>query len=424
MHKKLPFFYGWIIVATMSIVTMAQTAEFNPVLGVFLKPMTQEFGWTRATFAGAITIGTITGGLCAIVIGPLLDKIGPRWILFWGFFLMGWTIVGLSAVGELWHFYALMISSRTLVSGIIAISTGVVISKWFIVKRGRAMAFATMGTRIGNSFMPLFVQSLLGVYGWRIGAIGLGSLTWALTLIPTSLFLRRKPEDLGLLPDGLTQKQFQNQKTASSSTDQNHDISLGAKEALRTKSFYFILFATCCLYYGGAGINFNLFPFLTDQGINPEVAVRVLTIWSLLSVIGGLTTGFLAEKIHVRWLMSIIIFLVSLTVGFLSTITDVKGAYIFAVAHGIPWGGVPMLQQLVWADYFGRESQGSIRGITTPIQMFMNGMGPLTATLIFDSTGSYVLIFRIFALAFMLASIGMLAARPIKFNHLNESSIP
>ena len=159
MHKKLPFFYGWIIVATMSIVTMAQTAEFNPVLGVFLKPMTQEFGWTRATFAGAITIGTITGGLCAIVIGPLLDKIGPRWILFWGFFLMGWTIVGLSAVGELWHFYALMISSRTLVSGIIAISTGVVISKWFIVKRGRAMAFATMGTRIGNSFMPLFVYT-------------------------------------------------------------------------------------------------------------------------------------------------------------------------------------------------------------------------------------------------------------------------
>jgi MFS family permease len=393
----------------MSIVTMAQTAEFNPVLGVFLKPITAEFGWSRATFAGAISIGTITGGLLSILIGPLLDKIGPRWILFLGFFFMGWTITGLAFVQNLWHFYGLMISSRTIVSGIIAMSVGVVVSKWFIEKRGRAMALASTGTRIGNSFMPLYVQTLISARGWRIGAIGLGLLTWAITLIPTSIFLRRQPEDIGLLPDGKKKAISTNESGEASSI---LDVSIGAKDAIRTHAFYYILFATSSLYYGGAGINFNLFPFLTDQGIDPGIAVRVLTVWALVSACGGLIVGVLAEKIHVRYLMSFIIIVVSVGIGLLSLVNSVRGAYFFAIAHGLPWGGLPMLQQLVWADYFGRESQGSIRGITTPVQMVMNAMGPLTTTLIFDATGSYETIFRIFALTFLIAGFVLLAAKP------------
>jgi len=425
MQKRLPFFYGWMIVTTMAIVTMAQTASFNPVLGIFLKPITTEFEWSRATFAGAISVGTISGGLFSIIVGPLLDKFGPRWILFLAFFFIGWAILGLSFIQELWHFYGVIISMRTIVSGIIAMSVGVVISKWFIDRRGRAQALASTGTRIGNSFMPLYAQTLISGYGWRVGAMGLGILTWSVTLIPTILFLRRRPEDLGLLPDGNTERAILQDNNTVAGGDQRAsgklDLSLGRKQAMRTPAFYFILFATSSLYYGGAGINFNLFPFFTDQGIDPDTAVRVMTSWALISAIGGLFVGFLAEKIHVRFLMSGIIISVSLGIGLLSFVNNVRGAYLFAFTHGIPWGGIPMLQQLVWADYFGRESQGAIRGITTPVQMLMNAMGPLTTTLIFDATGSYETIFRIFAIGFLFSGLVLLLAKPPDLVKINNA---
>jgi len=404
---------------------MAQTASFNPVLGIFLKPITTEFEWSRATFAGAISVGTISGGLFSIIVGPLLDKFGPRWILFLAFFFIGWAILGLSFIQELWHFYGVIISMRTIVSGIIAMSVGVVISKWFIDRRGRAQALASTGTRIGNSFMPLYAQTLISGYGWRVGAMGLGILTWSVTLIPTILFLRRRPEDLGLLPDGNTERAILQDNNTVAGGDQRAsgklDLSLGRKQAMRTPAFYFILFATSSLYYGGAGINFNLFPFFTDQGIDPDTAVRVMTSWALISAIGGLFVGFLAEKIHVRFLMSGIIISVSLGIGLLSFVNNVRGAYLFAFTHGIPWGGIPMLQQLVWADYFGRESQGAIRGITTPVQMLMNAMGPLTTTLIFDATGSYETIFRIFAIGFLFSGLVLLLAKPPDLVKINNA---
>ena len=137
-----------------------------------------------------------------------------------------------------------------------------------------------------------------------------------------------------------------------------------------------------------------------------------MTTWALISALGGLFVGFLAERIHVRFLMAGIIMTVSAGIGFLSLVNNVRTAYIFAIVHGIPWGGIPMLQQLVWADYFGRESQGAIRGVTTPVQMVMNAMGPLTTTLIFDATGSYDAIFRIFALGFLFSGLVLLLAKP------------
>ncbi|MDA1096804.1 MAG: MFS transporter [Chloroflexi bacterium] len=402
------FYYGWVIVATMAVVTMAQTAEFNPVLGVFLKPMTAEFGWSRAEFAGAITVGTIVGGFVAVGIGPLLDRFGPRWILTVAFALLGATIVGMAAVGVLWHFYALMAAGRALVSGVIAITTGVVISKWFIRKRGRAMALSTTGTRFGNALMPLYVQLVLGAFGWRMAAVALGGFTWALTIIPTALFLRRQPEDMGLHPDG--------DATPVSGVVDQAGISDGGsftvREAARTKAFYIILITTSAIYFTGAGVNFNLFPHLTDAGISPTAAVTVLTVWSILSSIGGLAAGFVAERGHVRLVMVVTFLLVAVGVGLLSITKDLTTAYLFAIVHGITFGGVPILQQLVWADYFGRRHQGAIRGAITPVQMTSNALAPLVTNLVYGVTGSYAPVFAVFILVYVLAAGAMVLAIP------------
>jgi MFS family permease len=413
LHKPRVY-YGWVIVATMSVVTMAQTAEFNPVLGVFLKPMTEEFGWSRSEFTGAIAIGTICGGLAAMVVGPLLDRFGPRWVLFFGFLAMGGTIAGLAGVDRLWQFYILMASSRILVSGVISIATGVVISKWFIRRRGRAMALATTGTRIGNALMPLYVQTVLGLFGWRSAALALGAFTWAITLLPTSLLLRRQPEDMGLLPDGDSPRDAAGRQAADGTArvDSPPEASFTLREALRTRAFYLVLFVTASLFFIGAGVNFNLFPYLTDQGISPSAAVTVISTWSLVSAVGGLAMGVIAERVHVRIVMSGAIFLVGLGIFILSIADSLGTAYLFALVHGLTFGGIPMLQQLVWADYFGRRSQGAIRGFVTPVQMTANAFGPLTAAFVFDQLGSYVPIFRVYILIYVVASVAIFLAKP------------
>ena len=136
-----------------------------------------------------------------------------------------------------------------------------------------------------------------------------------------------------------------------------------------------------------------------------------LTVWSVLGFFGGMFTGFLTEKIHVRWMMMTVFLLICIGVFVMSLINDLRTAYIFAIVHGFCFGGMPMLQQIVWADYFGRESQGAIRGIVTPIQMLCNALGPLAATLVFDNTGSYISIFYAFLLIYIIAAFAMAFAR-------------
>ncbi len=408
-------YYGWVIVATMGVVTMAQTAEFNPVLGVFLKPMTAELGWTRAQFAGAITVGTMAGGVTAIVVGPLFDRFGPRWILTIAFIFLGATIAGLAIVQALWHFYALMAVSRALVSGVVALATGIVISKWFIRRRGRAMAFSTTGTRIGNALMPLYVQTVLGVFGWRSAAVALGVLTWTLTLIPTTLFLRRQPEDMGLRPDGDNPPAngFQSDQPATPEAE----VSFTPREAARTRSFFVLLGVSGAMFFTGAGVNFNLFPYLTDQGISPSAAVAVLTVWAGVGTVGGLVSGFIAERVSVRIVMAVSFLFVAIGVAILSVVDNLGLAYVFAVVHGVAFGGVPVLQQLVWADYFGRRHQGAIRGLITPFQMLANSVAPLGTNIAYALLdGSYVPIFQAFVVVYVVAAFAMLIAVPPVLN--------
>ena len=164
--------------------------------------MTAEFGWSRSLFSGALTIGTILGGLIAVGTGPFIDRYGPRWALVGAFFILGTTLVLLSQITELWQFYILEILGRSISMGVIALATSVIIPKWFIAKRGRAVALSGLGIRAGNTITPLYVQLLVNMGSWRLAAAATGLVMWALSLLPAALFLRRQPEDMGLHPDG------------------------------------------------------------------------------------------------------------------------------------------------------------------------------------------------------------------------------
>ena len=408
-------YYGWIIVGTMFIVSLAQTAMYNPALSIFLKPITEELDWSRSTFSIAIGIGNIAGAALAVSIGPILDRHGARIPVFLAFLALGGALMALSSISELWHFYAIVIANRALIAGLLSIVAGVVVSKWFIRRRGRAMAFAITGLRFGQAIVPPYTTFFLLLYGWRAAAVALGGFVWVLTLIPVILFLRRQPEDMALRPDG---DDALDESVDGSGTGQSvprsEEVSYTLAQALRTPAFYLILFATSALAFNIGGLNFNLFPFLTDRGLSSGAAAGILTAWSIVSAVGSIGGGFIAERLHVRFVMAIAFVVATAGVVALIFTQSITVALVFAAVHGLSFGALPMLMQLVWADYYGRRHQGAIRGFVTPAQVIVQAGGPIAGTLVFDLMDTYIPAFILFGAIYLAAAAAMLLARPLR----------
>lgn len=411
------FYYGWVIVATMFIVSVAQTAQYNPAISVFVKPITEDFGWSRTTFSTAIGIGGIVGAGLAVLIGPILDRRGPRIPTLIAFMLLGGVVMSLSQISEIWQFYAIIVTNRALNTGFLSIVAGVVVAKWFIRRRGRAMSFSITGIRFGQALFPPYATFFVLRSGWQSAAIALGGLVWAMTLVPVALFLRRQPEDMGLRPDGDSPADEDSDGLESpQSYAASEEVSFTLAQALRTRAFYLILFATSALAFNIGGINFNLFPYMTDQGMSEAQAAMILTVWSLIGATGSLIVGFIAERMHVRFVMALAFSFATAGVALLIITDDVPTALTFSLVHGLSFGSLPMLMNLVWADYYGRRHQGAIRGFTTPFQVIVQAGGPIIGTLSYDFIDTYLPAFILFAALYLLSALAMLLARPVSLS--------
>ena len=414
-HHKPRFYYGWIIVIVVALAGFTQSAETYPVLGVFLKPMTKEFGWSRSVFTGAASIGTLLGGVLALVTGPLLDRYGPRWMLTIGFIILGGSLILMSGISALWQYYVLQIIGRVMLMGVVAMAVQVIIPKWFVEKRGRAVALSGLGMRAGNTITPLYVQFLVSTWSWRAGTAVSGVVIWMASLLPVAIFLRRRPEDMGLLPDGVTPEEFEQTLDTAPGTGAHtprQEVSLSVRQVVRLPSFYLLTAAFSLLSIVLPGTLLHLIPYLTDQGLSDGVAVAIVSVWSASGAIGGLIFGFLAERRNIRLVLAGGILLMAAGFFFLLIVESPVRGFIWGFYTGLLGGGIFTLQQVVFADYYGRDSLGAIRGIFWPVQLVANSVGPVIAAYAYDTTGNYALIFTVFGILILVSSLCIFLARP------------
>jgi len=398
MRHSRQIYYGWVIVAIVFLSSLASGAQTNPTIGVFLKPITEEFGWTRSIVAGAVALGTLVGGFTALVTGPMIDRFGARWILWISFLLAGLALMFLGLVSSLLGLYASIFVSRVALQGVINLTNQTIVAKWFIKSRGRAMAIANLGQRIGGGVIPFVTQQVILVSSWRVAAVSLGALVWMLTLIPVGLWLRRQPEDMGLLPDGVKNSGGED----GPDTDPNSNKDFGVernytlREAITSRPFWVISGAICLTMFVNTGVNFNLVAHLTDRGLSESQSATVLLVWALISVPATLGAGVMAERFAIRLLM--ICFSLGLALGILLflLVSSFTSGLIFAILHGASFASSFLMLQLLIPDYYGSRSLGALRGFTQPMQMVANAMGPLTAALVYDLSGSYALILSVY----------------------------
>ena len=413
--KGKKIYYGWVIVAASSGIGFANAATAIGILTIFVTPMSQEFGWTRTELAGATSLGALLGAALAPISGRIVDKLGSRVLLTLGGLIVAVSCSYLAISQTLIGFYVAFTLARIADQGLIKIGTAPAVGKWFSKFRGRATGIIFFSESAGMTIMAPIVQLVIINYSWRTAWLMLGGGMLIVGAIPCAWLIRRQPEDIGLLPDGIqSDSEIKNDAVKIIESDPSTNSDTPFHFILRSGSFWLIIASLFLVSSGMSGIGLHLVPHLIQQGLEPMKAVGTISIMSITGASGALFLGFLSERLSPRYLLSGVYLLGAGSIMVLINTDSLTGTYTFAVLHGITGSGVNLLTPLLWAHLYGRNSLGSIFGISRAAQVAGFAVGPLISGIVYDNTNSYQAAFWYFASLAVLSTCLILIARPTR----------
>lgn len=405
------FYPGWIVVMAAAMSVFAEVSFFNPVLGVFIPEFEREFGWSRTEISLGATAGTLGAAAIAPFFGPLIDRYGGKRFVVAGGVIMAIGLVCLANMQSEWQFFIIYGVGRAVAAGLISMAATVTVSKWFVRKRGLAVGLTTVGTRFGFATMPVVIQLIIDSSDWRSAAYALAVVVAIFGTLPALLWLNRRPEDIGLLPDGDTV----DPRSLTGANQKPAEANWTRKQAMATSAFWLITVAISLQTFAGGAVNLHQIPYMVDQGISQGQAALVLSLFAVFSAFGGLMESVIEHKLGMGARVTFIIGLLGSAGGMvilMFTHTFEMGV-VFAAFYGASFGLMITSQQVVFADYFGRESLGAIRGASLPFYMLLQATGPIVGGAFFDTTGSYIGAFIVFTLGYVFGAVALvLAKRP------------
>ncbi len=402
--KQTKIFYGWYILAIGMAGSIVGAGTSNLFMSIMLKPLTEEFGWSRTAVTGAITTGTILAGLVSLPFGKLVDRYGTRLLTSLGAFVAAGMYLLMTKFVELWQFYTVYVMARIISMGAVTnIAPRTAAVNWFRRYRGRALGLLSMATPLGASILAMIAQFIMQDHGWRTVFLVFALAMLFLQALPAALILRRRPEDLGLVPDGGPSVDVTPASSLKRAVEEEYNWTLS--EAIRTPTMWLLIAAIIVGLIVNTGIGFHLVAYYTDIGIAPSIAVGALSLYAFTGALGNIIWGFLSERLSERFLASAVMVLTAVTVLYLQSVRTITGAFIFAVLFGLTSRGEGTLVSIILAQYYGRRSYGAISGFVFPFNNIGLGFGPLLSSVSFDLTGSYQTLFSVFIGASMVAAL-------------------
>ena len=415
------FFYGWYIVGVGFLSHLACAFHMSSTLSVFLKPLTEDLAVSRGLFSLLRSGEILIGAAMAPLVGPLVDRYGGRWLMAGGALVAGIGFVLLSQVNSYWQFLALRWTLITI-GGVFMchMVVSVTVSRWFVRRRGRAIAIASLGQGLSKVCIPIVTATLFAWIGWRGTWSIFGIITLVLIVIPALIFMRRSPEDMGLRPDGEAPNEINADATtadrgSAQTPIEADEIVWSWREVLRTHTFWIVCFIYGMANIGIAGLNLHVFAYVTDVGFSPWVGAAVLSIIASTQLGSTLVWGFVSERMPIRH-SSMLMFLIQ-AVGLAIAIVsrEVALLYLGFLLYGVGLGGGWVLQELVWANYFGRLSLGMVRGLGVLVTHAFGAAGAPFFGYVHDATGSYDSSFAAFVIALALsAALSLMTRAPRK----------
>jgi OFA family oxalate/formate antiporter-like MFS transporter len=402
--RRLPFFYGWIILFCACCAGFSRQGGAVATLSIFVAPMTRDFGWSRTALSGAVSLGGVLAALSAPTLGRMLDRSGARVVLCLAVLTTGVANMLLSLTGSLVMFYLLFCVARTNFAGPFDLGIYGAVNNWFVARRTLAIAIATLAQMMGLVILPLIAQAAIERSGWRAGWLAVGIAVLVIGFIPSFLFMVRRPEDIGLVPDRATPRHA----TQAAMVEANFTRA----EALRTRAFWLLCLFTLFAYPVQAGVSLHQAPYLIERGLSPAVAATIVGTFSFMSGIASLCFGFFPRRVPIRYALSCTGAALGIGTFAMLGIATPRDGYIAAAVFGIGIGGLLTLLPIAWADYYGRASYGAVRGIALSVQVLAQASGPLVSGILRDWSGGYDLSLQCFAVLSGLSVVAALLARP------------
>jgi cyanate permease len=396
---RVPFYYGWVVLACLCFAGFSRQGPALATLSIFIDPLTREFGWSRTALSGAVSLGGVLAAVVTPLIGPLLDRRGSRLVLCIAVLVNAAALILLSFTPSLLVFYVLFCIARMNWAGPFDVGIYGALANWFIERRAFATSLATLAQMAGLVAMPLVAQLAISHEGWRAGWLALAAVTLLVGFVPVWLFLARRPEDLGLAPDGAPVPAPGIRPVAVETT-------FSRAQAVRTPAFWLLMLYTVLVYPVQAGVSLHQAPHLIERGFSPDAAAAIVAFFSLMSGVAAMAYGFLPRRLPIRFAMALTGVLLAL-----GTWLMVTGGYLAAALFGLGVGGVLTLLPVAWADYFGRANFGAIRGLALSAQVLAQAAGPLLSGALRDLTSDYTVSLHCFAGLSLLSIGAALAAR-------------
>ena len=418
---RLPFFYGWIVVA-VAFVTLGVSVSVRTSFSLLFPPILDEFGWSRGTTAAAFSVGFFSSAFLAPFIGTAMDRLGPRVVMPLGALIVAAGLVLATLATAPWQFY--------LTLGLLVVGFGIAISfighgaflpGWFARRRGLAVGIAFSGVGIGALLLFPWLQAIIDDEGWRRACWALALLLLVL-VVPLNLTLqRRRPADLGLRPDGDVAADGDGE-AGGAAADVVVDAAWAGTDwtlarALAQPRFWWLLIGLGSGLWAWYAVQVHQTRYLLDVGFPAEQAALALGLVGLMGIGGQIGLGHLSDRIGREWAWT----LACLGFGLCYLLLLVLRAYpqdallyLMVACQGLLGYGMAPLYATISAELFQGRSFGAIIGVLSTGGTLGAAAGPWVSGLLFDARGDYTLAFWLAAGLCAISSLAVWLAAPRK----------
>ncbi|MBI4198058.1 MAG: MFS transporter [Chloroflexi bacterium] len=401
--------YGWASIAVVFASMAVAIGGGQYVFGVFVKPLAEEFGWSRTQINVALSFSAI-GGLLAPMVGRAMDRYGARLVVSLSLALMSVSFLLRPFVTELWQFYALSIMQFAGFPGAAMLPGARLVGIWFPSTRGRMMGVTAIGANFGGFTVPILAGFLVASASWQWGYASLGFLAAAIA-VASVFFIREtlrgspgNPRATGGGPQAAP---------AVGATQGAEAAILGAtvREALRSRSFYAVSFGMFAGTFAYQAVLSQIVPHLQNVGLSLGQATLYLSLVAVIGMVGKVIFGYLTERTPVKYVLTLSLLLQCLGVLGLMTLGRTPYLWLVLPVHALSHGGMGAVWPLLVQDSFGLKHFGAVFGLANMATIGSSLIGPLMMGLSFDSTGSYNLGFAAVIGIFLMGSAVLQLAR-------------
>jgi MFS family permease len=375
-----PVFYGWVVLAaSVGLIAVGTGTIFS--LAVFLRPLEEEFGWTRSLISGIAFVNWVIFGLGSFAWGALSDRVGARRVVGAGVVILGAALVLSSQVRTAGELYVAFGVLGAIGASAFYVPLAATATRWFAARRGLAMGIISGGMGLGIFLVPPTARGLITTVGWRATFALFGGLAWVVGIVGLR-YLVNRPEERGLQSYGAAATSDGARATTSAR-------GMSPVEALRQPVFWGVALVHfgCCAAHSGP--IFHMVAHAMDLGVTKMAAASMLGLSGATSIAGRLSSGILADRFGAK---PALVGMLGLQAAVLSTYLYADGAvslFAVALAFGVAYGGAMPLYALVAREFFGERVVGTTFGGIFLISCIGMGLGAYGGGILYDHLGTY-----------------------------------